>query len=131
MSTAAMPIGSVREEALAILARLGVPDSAFARDGLAATSPITGELIGHVKIASRSETSAVIGRAAQAFNAWRTVPPEYEEVWWPPRQEDDGARGSRHLVFVTISTGIASKPNWPMVVASVPSMMPSAATTSA
>ena len=32
---------------------------------------------------------------------------------------------------VTISTGIASRPNWPIVVASVPSMMPSAATTSA
>ena len=32
---------------------------------------------------------------------------------------------------VTISTGMASRPNWPIVVASVPSMMPSAATTSA
>ncbi len=31
---------------------------------------------------------------------------------------------------VTISTGMASRPNWPIVVASVPSMMPSAATTS-
>src|SRR5580692_8879396 len=66
---------SVRAEALAILARLGVPDSAFAPDGLAATSPITGEFIAHVKITSPNETSAVIGRAAQAFDSWRTVPP--------------------------------------------------------
>jgi aldehyde dehydrogenase (NAD+) len=75
MSTAAAPVAAVREEALAILARLDVPDSAFARDGLAAMSPITGELIGHVKITSPGETGAVIGRAAQAFNTWRTVPP--------------------------------------------------------
>jgi hypothetical protein len=32
---------------------------------------------------------------------------------------------------VTISTGIAKSPNWPIVVESVPSRMPSAATTSA
>ena len=32
---------------------------------------------------------------------------------------------------VTIRTGIAKRPNWPIVVASVPSSMPSAATTSA
>src|SRR5580692_1465331 len=66
---------SVRAEALAILARLGVPDSAFAPDGLAATSPITGEFIAHVKITSPNETSAAIGRAATAFEAWRVVPP--------------------------------------------------------
>src|SRR5580704_15401006 len=66
---------SVRAEALTILARLGVPDSTFAPDGLAATSPITGEFIAHVKITSPNETSAVIGRAAQAFDSWRTVPP--------------------------------------------------------
>jgi aldehyde dehydrogenase (NAD+) len=75
MSTAAMRIASVRKEALAILARLGVPDSALSRDGLAAMSPITGELVAHVKITSPGETSAVIGRAAQAFDMWRSVPP--------------------------------------------------------
>ena len=36
---------SVRDEALAILSRLGVTESAFAREGIPATSPITGELI--------------------------------------------------------------------------------------
>jgi aldehyde dehydrogenase (NAD+) len=70
-----MPQLSARDEALAILARLGVPQSAFAPDGLAARSPITGEAIAHVRGTSPSEASAMIGRAAQAFAAWRTVPP--------------------------------------------------------
>ena len=65
---------SVRDEALAILSRLGTPESAFAREGLMVLSPITGELIAHVRITDPQEASAVIGRAAQAFHAWRTVP---------------------------------------------------------
>jgi aldehyde dehydrogenase (NAD+) len=64
----------VRDEALAILSRIGVPDSAFAREGLAAASPITGEIIAHAKVTSADEAKAIIGRAAQAFDAWRTVP---------------------------------------------------------
>jgi aldehyde dehydrogenase (NAD+) len=70
-----VPASSVRDEALAVLARLGVPQSAFAAGGLAARSPITGEVIAHVPGTSLPEASAVIGRAAQAFAAWRTVPP--------------------------------------------------------
>jgi L-aminoadipate-semialdehyde dehydrogenase len=65
---------SARDEALAILSRLGAPESAFAREGAAASSPITGELITHVRIASPQEASAAIGEAAEAFDAWRTVP---------------------------------------------------------
>jgi aldehyde dehydrogenase (NAD+) len=71
----AATVASVRDEALAILSRLGVRQSAFARAGLAAASPITGEVITHVGITSRQETEAAIGRAARAFEAWRTVPP--------------------------------------------------------
>jgi aldehyde dehydrogenase (NAD+) len=66
---------SVRDETLAILARLGVADGAFAREGLAASSPITGELIAHVRITSPQEIGAAIGRAREAFLVWRTVPP--------------------------------------------------------
>ncbi len=66
---------SVREEALAILSQLGVPESAWARDGLPAFSPITGELIVRVRTTRPEEASATIGRAAQAFEAWRNVPP--------------------------------------------------------
>ena len=65
---------SVRDEALAILSRLGTPESVFAREGLMVRSPITGELIAHVRITGPQEASAIIGRAAQAFHAWRTVP---------------------------------------------------------
>jgi len=66
---------AVRDEALAILSRLGVTDDVFARDGLAACSPITGETVATVRTAGPKEVSAAIGRAATAFEAWRVVPP--------------------------------------------------------
>ena len=68
-------LAPVRQDALDILARLGVQETAFARAGLAARSPITGELIGHLPEISREQASAAIGRAARAFAAWREVPP--------------------------------------------------------
>jgi aldehyde dehydrogenase (NAD+) len=64
---------SVREEALAILARLGVRD-AFADTGLPVASPITGERVATVRLTSADDARAAIGRAAAAFAAWRTVP---------------------------------------------------------
>ena len=74
MDAALIEATLVRDEALAILSRLGVPQSAFADEGVMALSPITGELIAHVRIKSSEEVTTVIGRATQAFNAWRTVP---------------------------------------------------------
>ena len=74
MDAALVQPTSVRDEALGILSRLGVPHSAFTREGVLASSPITGELIACVPITSPEEVSAVIGRAAQAFHAWRKVP---------------------------------------------------------
>ena len=65
---------SIRDEALAILSRLGTPNSAFAREGLAVSSPITGELIAHIAITSSDEAVATIGRAALAFDVWRSAP---------------------------------------------------------
>jgi len=65
---------SVAEEARAILARLGVPESAFAPTGRPATSPITGEVIVHVRETTPDEAKAAIGRADAAFKAWRKVP---------------------------------------------------------
>ncbi|WP_046864224.1 L-piperidine-6-carboxylate dehydrogenase [Microvirga massiliensis] len=65
---------SVSEEALAILARLGVPDSAFASSGLSARSPITGEVIARLNETSVEGAREAIGRARQAFLAWRAVP---------------------------------------------------------
>jgi aldehyde dehydrogenase (NAD+) len=65
---------TVSEESLALLARLGVPESAFAPSGLPARSPITGEVIAHLKETTVEEAREAIGRAHQAFLAWRAVP---------------------------------------------------------
>ncbi len=64
----------VRDEALALLNRLGVPPSAFAAGGLPARSPITGEVVGHVRAHTVEEARAAVGRAHEAFTAWRRVP---------------------------------------------------------
>ncbi len=72
--TAHMVRQSVVDEALSILSGLGVPESAFQAGGLPARSPITGELIAEVRPASADETRAAIGRAHEAFQAWRRVP---------------------------------------------------------
>jgi aldehyde dehydrogenase (NAD+) len=66
--------GDVASEARSILSRLGVPDSAFAPSGRAATSPITGETIVHVRETTPIEAKAAIGRADAAFKAWRKIP---------------------------------------------------------
>jgi len=74
MSAPRVRLAPVRDEARGVLARLGVAETAFAAGGLAARSPITGELIAHVAETTRDDASAAIGRAAQAFGAWREVP---------------------------------------------------------
>jgi len=52
MDTALVQPKSVCDEALGILSRLGAPQNAFAREGVMALSPITGELIAQVRITS-------------------------------------------------------------------------------
>ena len=74
MNTILLQPAPVREEALGILARLGVPNDAFAATGIPATSPITGELITHVRGTTAEETNAAISDALKAFSAWRMVP---------------------------------------------------------
>jgi aldehyde dehydrogenase (NAD+) len=74
MNSSLVKSTSIREEALAILAQLGVTESSFAHEGIAARSPITGVLITHVRITSPEAASVIIGQAAQAFDVWRTVP---------------------------------------------------------
>jgi len=68
------PATSVRDEALAILKRLGVDGGVFARHGLAARSPITGETVATLRETTPDEARAAIGAAADAFRTWRTVP---------------------------------------------------------
>src|SRR5215210_654102 len=65
---------SVADEARAILAPLGVPESAFASTGRPARSPITGEVIAHVRETTPEEAKAAIGRADAAFKTWRKIP---------------------------------------------------------
>ncbi len=65
---------SARDEALAILARLGVELEAAPGAGIKARSPITGETIAILKAAFRSEADAAIESAHAAFLAWREVP---------------------------------------------------------
>jgi aldehyde dehydrogenase (NAD+) len=74
MNTIVLQPTPVREEALAILTRLGVPNDAFAAAGIPATSPITGELITHVRGTSAEEADAAISDGLKAFSAWRMLP---------------------------------------------------------
>src|ERR687897_191939 len=65
---------SVKEEALGVLSRLGVPSEATGAKGLPARSPITGEIVTHVRETSPEEAKDAIRRAADAFLRWRRVP---------------------------------------------------------
>src|SRR5690349_10569301 len=65
---------SARSDALAILRRLGVADSSFSDTGLEARSPVTGEILAHLTPASAAGATAAIGRAAKAFETWRSAP---------------------------------------------------------
>jgi aldehyde dehydrogenase (NAD+) len=65
---------SPREEALEICKRLGVPDSVFADEGLPARTPITGEIIAHVRQTTPDEARHAIGLAQDAFGTWRREP---------------------------------------------------------
>jgi aldehyde dehydrogenase (NAD+) len=65
---------SPRVEALEICKRFGVPDSVFADEGLAARTPITGEIITYVRQTTLDEARRTIGFAQDAFHAWRCVP---------------------------------------------------------
>ena len=65
---------SPREEALEICKRLGVPDSVFADEGLPARTPITGEIIAHVRQTTPDEARRAIGLAQDAFGTWRCEP---------------------------------------------------------
>ena len=97
--------GSVGDEALAVLLRLGVDPSTFVPDGIPAASPITGEIIAHVRAASAAEVSAAIGRSAAAFQAWALVPaPRRGELVRLLGEELRAAKDDLGLL-VTLETG--------------------------
>src|SRR5215211_329910 len=65
---------SIADEALALLRRLGVPADTVGERGMPARSPITGEVVTHVRETSPEEAKAAIRRADDAFLRWRRVP---------------------------------------------------------
>jgi aldehyde dehydrogenase (NAD+) len=98
-------IAPVRDEALAILSRLGADNSIWARTSLPAVTPITGEVIGAVRLTRPDEAADAIGRAARAFESWRSVPaPRRGEFVRLLAEELRAAKGDLGRL-VTIETG--------------------------
>jgi aldehyde dehydrogenase (NAD+) len=65
---------SIAQEAAALLEELGVPEQLFRAGRLEARTPITGEIIGQVPVASREAIARAIHAAHEVFLRWRTVP---------------------------------------------------------
>ncbi len=65
---------SLRAETETLLQRLGVPGASLAPGERAVRSPITGEVIAHLADTTSEAARAAIGRAHDAFLAWRLVP---------------------------------------------------------
>jgi aldehyde dehydrogenase (NAD+) len=65
---------SLADEAAALLTQLGVAKSLFSGSGRAVTTPITGEIIGHVADTPLAEAARTVARSEAAFLAWRAVP---------------------------------------------------------
>ncbi|MBM7046201.1 aldehyde dehydrogenase family protein [Rhizobium lusitanum] len=65
---------SVRDEAVAILNRLGVDKSSYTDGEMDSFSPVTGERIGKLKTVDAKATADAIERAHAAFLTWRQVP---------------------------------------------------------
>ena len=66
--------GSIREEARAILGRLGVEPSTLDGGKLTARTPITGETLAEVHAHGVHDVADIVGQADDAFRQWRTVP---------------------------------------------------------
>src|SRR4051812_3014564 len=74
VATAGQLAPTIAGEALAILRRLGVPESALGEKGCVARSPITGEVMTHVRRTTPDDAKAAIAGAHKAFLTWRRVP---------------------------------------------------------
>ncbi|MEZ4366847.1 MAG: aldehyde dehydrogenase family protein [Kofleriaceae bacterium] len=61
-------------ETRALLDRLGVPAAALAHGTRVVRSPVTGEVVAHVREAQAADATAAIAAAHEAFAAWRLVP---------------------------------------------------------
>jgi aldehyde dehydrogenase (NAD+) len=64
----------IQGEAMRLMVQLGVDRKRLSSGDLAARTPITGEIIGHVRQSSAAEAEASIVKADEAYLRWRTVP---------------------------------------------------------
>ncbi len=71
-----MPVieSSLTHEVEDLLSRCGVPPAAYAGGDLAVRTPITGEVIAHVRTISPEAARDAIVQARTAFEQWRNVP---------------------------------------------------------
>jgi aldehyde dehydrogenase (NAD+) len=74
MNAHARPLPTVRDDALATLANLGVDLGRLAGTDLEARSPIDGSTIASLRAATPAQVDAAVDRGHQAFLAWRKVP---------------------------------------------------------
>ena len=65
---------STAPEVSSLLAQLGVERSAYEGGTLTVRSPIDGAVIGQLRETSAAEVTSAIGRAHEAFLAWREIP---------------------------------------------------------
>jgi aldehyde dehydrogenase (NAD+) len=72
MNISARP--SLTDNVGSVLAKLNIPTKAFTAGTLVVRSPITGEIIANCVETGADGAKAVIGKAADAFLAWRKVP---------------------------------------------------------
>ena len=63
------------EEAARLLESLGMKRTRFANGSREVRSPITGQVIGHLKDDTPRDVGRTVERAQQAFVAWRKLPP--------------------------------------------------------
>lgn len=67
-------VAVVSDEVVGLLTDLGIPHKSFVQGDMVAHSPITGEVTGRLRSASRHEANAGIQAAHAAFLEWRDVP---------------------------------------------------------
>ena len=65
---------SLKQEAIDLLTRLGVPSSACSNGSLIARTPITGEELARIPTTSPEAATAAITAAHKSFESWRNVP---------------------------------------------------------
>ena len=96
---------TIQEETAQILAKLGVARAAFEGGDLAVRTPITGEIIGHVRTSTTTDATNAIESAHKAFYTWRNVPaPKRGEL---VRLLGEELRGAKNELgwLVTIEAG--------------------------